>query len=71
MFPLHIPAQYTCHVILYFQVFGAKRATMVFTEYTSGKMLYMEVGDNVEAGKKSAAMEGLLLQCCIETMEQY
>ena len=44
---------------------------MVFMEYSTGKILHMEVGDNVEAGKKSAAMEGLLLQRGIETMEQY
>ena len=69
MFPLHIAAQYKCNFI--FSGFSAKRATMVFMEYTSGKILHMEVRDNAEAGKKSAAMEGLLLQRGIETMEQY
>ncbi len=54
-----------------FSGFSAKRATMVFMEYSTGKILHMEVGDNMEADKKSAAMEGLLLKRGIDRMEEY
>ena len=43
---------------------------MVFMEYTTGKILHVEVGDSVEAGKRSAALEGLLVKRGIENMEK-